>query len=144
MGRIWSPGKYVARPEWYDRNPFDRTLIYVAVVGPHAVTSRGSYTCPAGKKAFIEAIGVFTRRSTAATTEGLIIASASYTPQGGSTAYYAVVQWVSNTVNYHEGNIVGNAGILRAGDNVAINTGDGSTGGTAEYYIMLKITEFDA
>lgn len=59
--------------EWYDRNPEPISNHYTATQAPHALSKRLSYTCPKNKIAFIEVLQAKVSRSTAATTEGLMV-----------------------------------------------------------------------
>jgi len=144
MVRVGTPSA-VARPEWYDRNPIDATLAYQGLaIGPHSITLRGSYTVPAGKKAFLESLYLLVYRVTAATTVGSCMARVDYTPAGGTTKVFCLVIFTNNTADFNVDHILGNCGCMRAGDQLAIYTADGSTGGTVSYYETIKVTEFDA
>lgn len=128
------------RAAWYDRNPTTVTLIYsTRNVAPHASTSRGSYTVPQGKKAFVSNIYIELLRSAAATTVGVA---------------YALVQtlYTGLLVVSHEKNAVGDRewadraadGLVGAGNSLEIRTADASTGGTIDYVVIVEVTAFDA
>jgi len=142
MPRVGFPGG--PRLEWYDRNPITRSLQYSATVAPHSGTLRASYTVPTGKKAFLEALLVYIRRVTAATTAGLISDSVFYTPSGGSGTYLLASELVDNTVNASKIVSHGLSSAVVSGDVLEVWTSDGSTGGTVGHVLTVKITEFSA
>lgn len=73
----------VARPQYYDRNPIERTGVYSAnAVAPHAATVRFTYTVAAGKKAYADAAFMTVLRDVVATTTGIAQFRIVYTPSG--------------------------------------------------------------
>jgi len=144
MVRVGTPSA-VARPDWYDRNPAFAGVSYVGTgVAPHALTVRGTYTVPSGKKAFLEASYLNGRRQTVATTVGIVALSLWVTPSGGGAYRLAQITWKDNTVDYFKEETFAALGVLQTGDKVDICTSDASTGGTCEYLLCLKTTQFDA
>jgi len=145
MGRLWSPGKYVARPEWYDRNPAPAAQFYSGSgVAPHSATVRWTYTVPAGKKAMVEFIECAVWRRTAATTAGSSRGFIQYTPQGGSTVVLLRAEVNTLTLGDKDCVTTGQALVLKAGDALEAITEDLATGGNCDYILNVKITEFDA
>jgi len=143
MVRVGFPGG--PRLEWYDRNPLTRTQIWVGLgIAPHAVTDRGSYTVPTGKKAFLETAFCSARRATAPTTSGRVGSAIYYTPSAGSPGYMLQTPFNNAAVDSFQAQVVGQAGCLVAGDIVGLITLDESTGGTCDYRLTAKITEFNA
>ena len=139
------PQPIIARPAWYDRNPSIQVKNYSAAgVAPHTSTLRWSYTVPSGKKAFLELADIEVVRATAATTVGMVSAGITYTPSGGSEVNVIVVEIRTNGVGDRAGKTVGQAFVMSAGDSIKAYTTDTSTGGTIDYTMSAKITEFDA
>jgi len=143
MVRVGTPSA-VARPHWYDRNPSNIWRQYAATLGPHSSTQRWSYTVPAGKKALVEFSIACLLRVTAASTVGEAYAYVYYTPSGGTGGSLFEVRLLTNGIGDGKSLIVGQGIMMFAGDQLLGFTGDGSTGGTIEYVIAVKITEFDA
>jgi len=139
MVRIGTPG-VVARPAWYDRSPsLQLKRFYGVDVAPHSATQRWTYTVPAGKKAFLEAINLKLIRKTAASTVGVAYASIVL-----NTYSVFEARVVTNNVGDKDAVSVGQALTLNPGDTLEGYTYDGSTGGTFDYQTIVKITEFDA
>jgi len=144
MVRVGTPSA-VARPAWYDRNPISRIDHYWGLtVAPHALTTRLTYTVPAGKKAILEALQVRCIRRTAATTVGLVYAVAYITPSGASEKELLDCYLFTNNVGDKDGQALQGTVTLFAGDVLGLKTYDGSTGGTVDYFLAYKLTEFDA
>jgi len=145
MGRIRSPGKYIARPAWYDRNPVQRADSYLASdLAPHTETTRLTYTVPSGKKAMIEEISGRVLRTAAATTLGRARAKIALTPSGGSMKVLVEAKILKNTVGDTDVQGFPASMTLLAGDRLDLITDDMSTGGTCDFHLSYKITEFDA
>jgi len=135
----------LARPAWYDRNPLTRWQTYIGSnVGPHAETTRWTYTVPAGKKATVELTYLYVRRASAPTTASQISVDVKFTPSGGSAA--TVVRAETFTAVTTDVISITNpiAMFLGVGDVLAVTSSDASTGGTVNYILTAKITEFDA
>jgi hypothetical protein len=128
-----------ARAAYYDRNATTVSGNYIATVGPHASTVRFTYTCPSGRKAYIEAATSHVLRATAATTAGGISVFI------GTSTIRATDHWVvNNTVNYFERQVQATVITIYAGGVYSGTTNDGSTGGTVDYNLQMTGTEFDA
>jgi len=133
------------KAEWYDRNPATRTVYYNGSgVAPHSYISRGSYTVPAGKKAVLELAFIQTYRLAAATTVAAVIADIAFTPSGGSAQLLQQLWHMDNTLYVVRDKTVPMSICMQVGDRIDIDTGDGSTGGTNSYIMLLKLTEFNA
>lgn len=135
----------VARPAYYDRNATSQTIQYVADIAPHGTTLRATYTTPAGKKAYIEAAAVYMRCSSAPTAAGRNFAIVRVTDASANLIEICRIDKNANTV-------VGNSYAVTstsmptvyAGETITIYTNDASTGGTVDYVIGAKVTQFDA
>ena len=135
----------ISRPTYYDRNPVARQLNYSAGgVVPHGATQRATYTVPAGKRAFCDAFFTSVRRSGAAAPVGVAQVYAQYTPNGGTAGLMGMASLSTNNVNDTTSGSGTGMGIMYAGDVLGIFSSDTSTGGTVDYNIHYKITEFDA
>jgi len=143
MVRVGTPSA-VARPEWYDRNPIHRLYGYSGNLAPHSVTTRWTYTVPAGKKAFLELAAVHHIKTAAATTVVNSYSSILITPSGGSLTELIAAQIYTNAVGDKDRAETGHAAVLLAGDIIQFNTYNGDTGGTVWHRGVAKITEFDA
>lgn len=128
------------RAEWYDRNPSDQSVGYLAVaVAPHTTTTRATYTVPTGRKAFITALHAEVYRRDAPTTAGKVYAQVFW-----SGVVMLKASHLNATVGSVERSSVGVDNALMAGDTVFIETCDLSTGGTMDYQVGVAIVEFDA
>jgi len=144
MGRIKSPGKYVARPAWYDRNPVSRNGYFAGASGPHAITTRLTYTCPAGKKAILEVMQARVDREIVATTPNYAQAIFEFEPAGGTAYYLLAARILTNNVGDKERAELGGNLTMYPGDVLRGRTVDVSTGGQCAYQLSYKLTEFDA
>jgi len=146
MGAVKSPGRYMARPEWYDRNPASKCDQYQNTLSPHGQTVRLTYTVPAGKKAMVELLQADVFRRTVATTAAYPSSSWNLTPSGESIKYILLSTLTpeQNAIGDKDYRELGATLALFPGDKVEGITVDGGTGGTAMYYLSYKITEFDA
>lgn len=141
--RISSPA--TARLEWYDRNPKTIAKEYFATgVAPHSATVRWTYTVPTGRKFRVEWMQEQIYRNTDPTTVGLTTAALEITPNGGSLEnlayYWGEVAAAGGNAVYHQEPAL----TLQTGDEFDISTNDASVGGTMEYLLSMKGTEFDA
>lgn len=131
-----------ARPDPWDRSPY-RILPYYQAdgIGPHAATTRASYSVPAGKKALVSAITLCFRRATAPAPAGRFYIQCRIA--GGDIIGQNASNDVAVQSNFN--NLVIPCELyLSAGQAIAIVTGDASTGGTVDYFGSLILTEFDA
>ena len=83
-------------------------------------------------------------RATAASTPGRPKIYLTITPSGGYPITFLNIHIVTNTVGDSAEFIAGASLTLMPGDSITVYTSDDSTGGTVDYSIGLKITEFDA
>jgi len=144
MVRVGTPSA-VARPDWYDRNPSNQHLYYEGYgISPHVKTGRWNYTVPAGKKALVELVWARLIRKSAATTLGDAYAGIWFLVSGGTNRWLAGAWICDNTVGATKDFVLGQSIIMLPGDSIFGYTADGSTGGTFDYQIYAKITEFDA
>jgi hypothetical protein len=141
-----SGGTQSSRLQWYDRNPTQISNGYNSIDGPHTLTQRWTYVCPAGKKVLIESLHIRICRITAAGTPATVLAYVVYTPSGGSTYALLVVGFTAseNTVGNKEAAQIGTALTLYPGDALSFLTIDGSTTGTVQHVGVYKGTVFDA
>jgi hypothetical protein len=139
LSSMWS-----GRPAWYDRNPLTKFLQFSAQgQAPLTVTDEWTYTVPAGRKAFIEYAFIRIMRRTAATSGTEYGAYISYLPSGGSVKNLLWIYIENNTIESKETALLGQGAILYAGDKIDGYVYDGSTGGTVDYQVVCKLTEFD-
>jgi len=136
---------FLARPEYYDRNPISRVLSgYYAAQSPHAFTERWSYTVPAGRKALVSELQLYFYRRTAATTVGLVYAYIQVNfVSGGGWVAVLVQEMVTNNVGDKDHAEVGLLLFLSAGDVIRGADADGSTGGTVSFGESATLTEYD-
>jgi hypothetical protein len=133
---------FSGRPAQYDRNAINiNTGLIVAATGPHATTTRFSYTVPAARKCQIGTAFVRTRRVTVAAPVGL---TGAFVQDQSLVTYYAVIQNTLNAIDNIDSMVVSSSGILVAGTVVLGRTTDLGTGGTVEYVLGLTGQEFDA
>jgi len=144
MVRVGTPSA-VARPAWHDRNPIPSWQSYEAAgVAPHGATTRWTYTVPAGKKAIMEYAFLSLTRSGAPTTVGTAFCFLYYQPSGGSSHILYDASLRDATVGNVKEIASPTSLMLNAGDAVRGYTQDTSTGGTIDYILNVKFTEFDA
>ncbi|TAJ19063.1 MAG: hypothetical protein EPO65_07665 [Dehalococcoidia bacterium] len=136
-----------ARPNYYDRNASDVSLNWnTGGTGPHAATTRATYTVPAGKKALVESAVVYLQRLVAQSSIGLVSISASVWSAGGSFLYNVAIVTSYTGSGYqapaaqHQSNI----GVLFAGEVLKLISVDYGTDGTVAYDGSVKIVEMDA
>lgn len=135
----------IGRPAWYDRNPTQITLWYtVNIQSPHSQTQRWTYTVPSGKKAMLEALDGLICIQSAATTPGRRKIMVQLTKAGGGSAQIFNLQIITNNVGDIQTKALGTSILLLSGDTLSGFTADESTGGTVDYRLMAKLTEFDA
>jgi len=131
--------------QWYDRNARSVVERYFGdSVGPHALTTRWTYTVPRDRMAFVEHMFVKVRRYIEAAVVGRVIAYIQITPAGESWDPIAEAGLVTNVVGDYEECWLGQAFVLVTGDTIAAVTSDTSNGGNVDYRTIIKITEFDA
>lgn len=137
------------RPQYYDRNPVDRSIAYENTnIAPHVQTNRATRTIGANEQAILESIALKIRRNQVATAAGRCAALIQYTPSGGAAETFAIEFLPMNTATGAVGDasppLVFYVGkVLNPGDVVSILTLDGSTGGSTDIYTKVSMTGFD-
>lgn len=115
-----------------------------AAVSPHSVTARLTYTVPGGRYAVVENILLRIRRAAVATTPGIVVAYLNYVPvlQGWSAEHCSV--WLTtNSVNDISIICTMLSFTMITGDALWAYTSDSSTGGSCDYSLTVKITEYN-
>lgn len=140
-----SGGSSRARPNYYDRNPEGVLPDFAGSASPHALTTRDTYTVPAGRKAYLEYIGLMVRRATAATTPLRFAAIITFFDTVLNKARNLDEVWsLTNTVGSGDRDSVASSIHLTTGDIITLQTIDESTGGVVTYNLITKLTEYDA
>ena len=135
----------VARPVYYDRNSSTFGKSYEAsAIAPHATTTRWSYTVPAGKAAYVEACGGMMWRDGIATVASLAQTVFNTVTSDTVTATVLQNRTYTNTGNDPVMFSLSQLAFLKAADVFGVNTFDGSTGGSFQYGMYAKFTQFDA
>jgi hypothetical protein len=133
------------RANYYDRNPLAKNNEYSQpAIGPHSAVQRWIYTVPTSKKAYLEACECSVTRDAAAAASGLVAAEVRYTPALGVAQRIIPLLFADNVVGSPHALAVSSYGFMQAGDAVSGVTTDASTGGTLNYTLGQKSTEFDA
>jgi hypothetical protein len=133
-----------SKRDWFDRNPLNKILSAGwTLYSPHGLTSRASYTVPAGKRACILACSLLWYRNSAAAPVGAA-ENRLYINDGSNNFPIVINVAIDNTLsNIHSVNLT-NIGWLTAGQICAIYTADGSTNGDIYYLGSFTYLEFDA
>jgi len=116
------------------------TIEYIATgVSPHSGTTRASYTIPSEYRGRVLGIYIRLSRATAASAAGWVHGLVAYTPYGGTQRSVVGQAHNNNAVGYtlYHNTVCGL--MMHPGDVIAIQTADGSTGGTCDYYITVQI-----
>lgn len=132
----------IARPAYYDRQPFATTCAWDVSVAPHGTTTRASLQVSANEAAFIELGFLRNIRVTAAGTLGQSSTLVFYTPLGEAAQLVLVNYFNDNTllVNYQQ--VLQQLGYMREGDLLEVKTTDTGVGGTVAYQGAIKGTIF--
>jgi len=129
--------------QWFDRKPVSQAAEYDATVGPHAATTRLTYTCPINKIARVEMLELRATRVTVAAPVGFVNVNFSITLGGqAAISFMGLVQY-GNAIGDQERDTLGVIMMLFPGEIITGASADGSTGGTVDYHIGYKITEFE-
>ena len=137
-----------ARPDYYDRAPSNNFQSFeTGLEGPHGATTRGTYTVPTGRSAYLEYFDIAVVRATAASTPGQAgvmlritdIDDASFNIV--SAALLSISQNSINDARYSHGGLTM---LLRAGDIFTYQTFSDGSGGTVWNKGTAKICEFTA
>ena len=141
-GTAW---QILSAPAYYDRVAVTQYLRRdIDGVAPHVLTVWVSRTVPSGRLAMVD--GAYTRiiRATAADSIGtsargfsVITRSGASYPIGGADLGSNV-----NAIGVAVAQSVGCWGVAIAGDILQVETRDDNTGGTCNYALFLKATEF--
>ena len=133
-----------SRLNWYDRSPIARAAYYVGVnVAPHVPLVVFTYTVPAGKKAMLELSQAYVMRTAAAIAAGRVYSFFRYTPFGGAFINMLTSGILTNGVGDRDTVFLSQTILMFAGDRLEGLTSDGSNGGTIDYILSYKVTEFD-
>lgn len=111
---------------------------------PHGLTTRWTYTVPAGRFCILEHRFLKVARAAAAAPAGVVFLRIVYTPSGAGATVIMEVNFTNNTVDYHESLLAVGEMRMKAGDVLACDSIDVSTGGTASYLGSVVGTEYDA
>ena len=131
--------------QWYDRKPTSNGDRWsAAALAPHGLTTRLTYTVPKGKIAMVEVMQARLERVDVAAPAGRPQANWIVTPNGGLAIYLLHAFTRGNIMGDGDGVAIGATLMLFEGDRLWANTVDDSTGGSMDYHLSYKITEFDA
>jgi len=132
--------------EYYDRKAVSIPGEYIGnTVAPHAATVRRTYTCPPDRKAIVELIELEVVRISVAAPVGIAQAYALFTPAAGTPANTVLVARIrTNVAEDMDSGELQTAFSMHEGDRLDLMTIDLSTGGTCQYLLSFKLTEFDA
>lgn len=134
-----------SRPQYYDRNPVQVTQYYAANVGPHASTTRWTYTVTAAKKSYLQRGLVSNLRLAAAGAVDQVFTRLNYTPSGGVLVTIAEATAFNNTVGTQNRGETAGVGLMGAGDVIVGVTSDaGTTTSSHQFIASLWAVEFDA
>ncbi len=112
-----------------------------ALVGPHASTTRWSYTVPTGKYAYLNSVFVYMMRDGAPTTASYADARVLVT-SGANSAYVVWVTQLQGTSGVSTQGSASDVGVFLPGTVISAETVDSSTGGTYLYTAEGIFTEF--
>lgn len=128
--------------EWFDRNPNITNLSYFNVNGPHTETVRITYTVGGSRLAFVQAVGFYINRQTAAGAIGEVKVRLNHNNLTTSIGIYQLAM-VDNTLNKPFYSTWLYPLYARPSNIITISSVDASTGGTVYYELMLSLVEFD-
>lgn len=139
----WFQTTQIARPQYYDRNAAGVAAAYEAGIGPHGATNRWTYTCPAGKVAYIESLYAYIVRQTAPGLNVYSEAYCVYLPFGGPG--YKFFDLVFNDGTPFNSRFVNQTsfGFMKAGDQLFGTSQNSDTGGAVTIGIAFKGTQCD-
>jgi hypothetical protein len=132
----------IARPAYYDRQPIAVFTGYANIVGPHATTLRASYSPPGGYANFGEIVMLGAIRATAAPGNALASAIMNIAPFYGGEFSVGQANLDNLGVGAEKTVILTQVGYIAFGDTLKFYTVDGSAGGTIQYNLYFKGTEF--
>lgn len=140
---LWFQTTQIARPAYYDRNAIGTALAYEAIVGLGASTVRWSYTCPAGKAAYIESLYAYFVRQGLPALSVYNEAWCEYTPVGSPAVKFFDLIFASG--NAYDNRVINQTsfGFMKAGDALKGWTAGSDSGGTVTVGIAFKGTQYD-
>lgn len=115
---------------------------YNAGVVPHAVTSRWSYTVPAGRFAIVELLHHYYERITAAAPAAPAYSQIYYTPSGAAAVSIMFLEFFTNVPDDQDHELWGSEMRMQAGDKLECFTTDTSVGGILYFNSALVATEY--
>jgi len=133
----------VARPAFYDRNAASAVAVYLAQTGPHAVTTRWTYTVASGKKLNVEVTPCRILRQTVAAPVGLVAVEVQLT-SGASLLVMLSNYMTDNVPNVPYQKDSSASYTMYSSETLTSVSVDISTGGVVQYSITMKGTLFDA
>ncbi len=131
------------RGQYYDRNPVPQLEQDESAYAPHGETERWSYTVPSGKRAYIETLFLYVRRTSVATTVGYANVYVRYLPAGGSQVLLLMAELYDNNMGANAIQHGTQFGLINPGDKLLAITRDTSMGGVINPTVSAKIIEFD-
>lgn len=127
---------------WYDRSPTPRFILLDGFLAPHALTSRGAYTVPAGQRALLTHLSFSILRLTTASAQSPARLWASFTPSGGAQVVIALLRGYTGAVGDQEFNSFAVELHMSGGDNIEVFSVDNATGGTRQFFTAVYFNEF--
>jgi hypothetical protein len=136
----------VARPAFYDRSAISVMLDgSVNAVAPHTFTTRFTQTCPSGSKYVVELVTNQLYRQAAATVSGTVITFVRIVDAAGSLSInVSFYTGTPTTVGALFGNNQPSSVTMYPAEVIAGLTYDASTGGTVNYVLGSKLTQYSA
>lgn len=130
--------------DWYGRNPTIINLIYTSnAIGPHATTTRFTYTCSAQRRGFVSSAFMLMMRDGATGTPS--IATAGLVHNDLSNGISVVAAFLSSgTLLANDKALLPVPVYFSSGHVISATSQDLSTGGTFYYYLVAQLVEFDA
>ncbi len=135
----------LARGFYYDRAAANKTLqFFSSAIAPHGLTVRATYTVPTGKKAYVDHYMLQHIRTTAQAALSFADTYLRYTPSGGALTYIGHTFIFNLSVGATDRIVGSGTGFMATGDVIDIATSDSGATGSIDYYMAVKIFEFDA
>ena len=132
-----------SRQDWWDRNADRQTVTYgSSTLPPHGFTTRASYTVPNDHQALMGSAEVLLIRDGATAVPGFV--NCSIVTTSAPIANIVTASVVTGTLGEQTVMAIGQGPLFQTGETIAIQTQDGSTGGTILVRINAILTEFDA
>lgn len=115
---------------------------YQSLLGPHAVTTRWTYTPPFRFAAFVEVANVFVMRIGVTAVLAISQATLVFLPFYGGTANIVNAMLSNNTTGEFTSVPISSLGYMAYGDTLRFDTQTGDTTGTCIYLGSFKGSEF--